>query len=54
MQDLLILGLGPHAAEMAEMTERLNRIEKRWKLLGYIAPDDRLNAIGHDFAGKKL
>ena len=35
-QDLLILGTGVHAWEMAEIVERINAVEKRWNLIGMI------------------
>lgn len=41
MRDLIILGTGIHALEMAEIAERVNQIRPTWRLLGYIAPDDR-------------
>lgn len=42
MQDLIILGTGVHAAEMAEIVERLNAVRPTWNLLGHIAgkPDE--------------
>jgi carbonic anhydrase/acetyltransferase-like protein (isoleucine patch superfamily) len=41
MRDLIILGMGPHAAEMVEIVERVNRAEPTWNLIGIIAPADR-------------
>lgn len=41
MRDLLILGTGVHALEMAEIVERVNRAAPAWNLLGYIAPDEK-------------
>jgi len=38
MRELIILGTGVHGAEMAEMVERVNRVEPTWNLLGYISP----------------
>ncbi|MHB0938030.1 MAG: LbetaH domain-containing protein [Armatimonadota bacterium] len=38
MRDLLILGSEVHAAEMAEIVERINRVEPAWNLLGYVSP----------------
>lgn len=38
MRDLIILGTGVHGAEMAEMVERINRLEPTWNLLGFISP----------------
>jgi len=39
MQDLIILGIGAHGPEMAEIVERVNRVQERWNLLGFISPD---------------
>ena len=36
MKDLLILGTGVHALEMAEIVERVNRAKPTWNLVGYI------------------
>lgn len=41
MRDLFILGTDVHAAEMAEMVERINRANPTWNLRGYIAPDEQ-------------
>jgi sugar O-acyltransferase (sialic acid O-acetyltransferase NeuD family) len=40
MEPLIILGLGPHAREMAEIVERANRASPTWELLGYITVDE--------------
>jgi sugar O-acyltransferase (sialic acid O-acetyltransferase NeuD family) len=47
MKDLVIIGTGVHALEMAEIVERINRVRKTWNLLGYISQ-------GKDGTGKKL
>ena len=39
MRDLLILGNGVHAAEMAEIVDRVNRVEPAWNLLGFVSPN---------------
>jgi len=31
------LGTGPHAQEMAEIVEQVNRAEPTWNLLGFVA-----------------
>lgn len=49
MRDLLILGTGVHAAEMAEIVERINRVAPTWNLLGYVAYDGQ--RAGEDFNG---
>jgi sugar O-acyltransferase (sialic acid O-acetyltransferase NeuD family) len=41
VRELLILGVGVHAAEMAEIVERVNRVIPTWNLLGFISPDGR-------------
>jgi hypothetical protein len=41
VRDLLILGVGVHAAEMAEIVERVNAASPTWRLLGYLAPEAR-------------
>jgi sugar O-acyltransferase (sialic acid O-acetyltransferase NeuD family) len=41
MRDLFILGVGVHGAEMAEIVERINRVQPIWNLLGFLAPDSR-------------
>ena len=47
MKNLLILGTSVHAQEMTEIVARVNKIEERWNLLGYITADQ-------DKVGKKL
>jgi len=39
MQDLIILGVGAHGPEMAEIVDRVNSVQKTWNLLGFISPD---------------
>jgi sugar O-acyltransferase (sialic acid O-acetyltransferase NeuD family) len=41
VRDLLILGVGVHAAEMAEIVERMNGARPTWTLLGFIAPEEQ-------------
>jgi sugar O-acyltransferase (sialic acid O-acetyltransferase NeuD family) len=38
MKDLIILGIGVHAVEMAEIVERINLVVPTWNLLGFILP----------------
>ncbi|MCC6444434.1 MAG: hypothetical protein IT210_13395 [Armatimonadetes bacterium] len=38
MRDLMILGIGAHGPEMAEIVERANRDKETWNLMGYISP----------------
>ncbi len=49
MKPLIILGLGPHAREMAEIAERANQAAPAWELLGYITVDD--SHTGEDWNG---
>jgi sugar O-acyltransferase (sialic acid O-acetyltransferase NeuD family) len=37
MEDLIIIGAGVHAGEMAFMVERINRISPTWNFLGHIS-----------------
>jgi acyl-[acyl carrier protein]--UDP-N-acetylglucosamine O-acyltransferase len=37
MSDLLILGIYPHAVEMAEIVARINRVEHTWNLVGFVS-----------------
>src|SRR5512142_84715 len=39
VRDLLILGTGVHAGEMAEIVERVNRQAPTWNLLGILGAD---------------
>ena len=41
MRDLIILGTGVHALEMAEMVARINRAKRTWRPLGYLTLDPR-------------
>jgi len=52
MRDLIILGTGVHAAEMAHIVDRINAHEPTWNLLGHIAPcsDDTRT----EFAGRPV
>ncbi|MFA6109996.1 MAG: hypothetical protein WDA75_14610 [Candidatus Latescibacterota bacterium] len=38
MQELLILGVWSHAREMALIAARVNQLEPRWKVIGFVAP----------------
>jgi sugar O-acyltransferase (sialic acid O-acetyltransferase NeuD family) len=48
-QPLILLGLGPHVREMAEIVERINAVSPTWELLGYITEDSSLT--GQDWNG---
>ena len=39
MRELIIYGAGAHAQEMAEIVDRLNRVEPTWRLLGFAIPE---------------
>jgi len=41
VRDLIVLGVGVHALEMAEIVERVNAFEPRWRLLGYLSADGK-------------
>jgi sugar O-acyltransferase (sialic acid O-acetyltransferase NeuD family) len=51
MRQLLIVGAGVHAAETAEIVERVNRVLPTWDLLGYIAPDSQASQVGKELGG---
>ena len=55
MQDLIILGTGVHGAEMAEIVERVNQVERKWNLIGHIAPreTDETEFHGRPILGTK-
>lgn len=39
MKPLILLGVGPHVREMAELVERINQMRPTWELLGFITED---------------
>ena len=49
MKDLIILGTGVHAGEMAEIVERINKVQPTWNLLGFITPSE--SKVGEIFNG---
>lgn len=49
MRDLFILGIYPHAVEMAEMVARINAQAAVWNLLGFISPDGAM--VGDQLTG---
>jgi sugar O-acyltransferase (sialic acid O-acetyltransferase NeuD family) len=51
MRDLIILGTGVHAKEMAEIVERVNRANPTWNLLGYITASEKHAQTGTEFNG---
>lgn len=50
MDDLLILGDGVHAMEMAEIVARINRERPRYNLLGFLVPDSHKERTGQERA----
>ena len=46
MKDLVILGIGVHAAEMAEIAERASCDGTPWRLRGFIAPQRHADRVG--------
>ena len=51
MNDLIILGVGVHGTEMAEIVERVNRAAPTWNLLGFIAPETKAGLVGTQLNG---
>jgi sugar O-acyltransferase (sialic acid O-acetyltransferase NeuD family) len=49
MRELLILGTGVHAGEMAEIVERVNAARPTWNLLGYLT--ENAARVGEVFNG---
>ena len=41
MRDLIILSAGRHGEEIAEIVKRINRVKKTWRLLGFLALDEK-------------
>lgn len=50
-EDLIILGIGGHCQEMAEIVEHVNRAEPTWNLLGYIALKGQAKSVGRELNG---
>lgn len=46
MKDLIILGTGPHAQEMADIIEQINRAQPTWNLLGALAAPAQADLVG--------
>jgi len=51
MKDLIILGTGVHAAEMAEIVARVNAVKPTWNLRGYLAPPSHAEQVGSEING---
>jgi acetyltransferase-like isoleucine patch superfamily enzyme len=54
VRQLVILGVGPHAREMAKIVERLNAVEPTWDLLGFVTEKTPLKRSldGHRVLGR--
>lgn len=54
MRDLIILGIGVHAAEMADLVARINRVEPTWNFRGHISakPTDKTECWGNPILGE--
>jgi len=46
MRDLMILGGGPHAQEMADIAQQINHVAPTWKLLGFCVPKAQAERVG--------
>ena len=55
MRDLIILGTGVHAAEMAHIVDRINLQRPTWRLLGFISgkPTEQSEMAGHPILGTR-
>jgi sugar O-acyltransferase (sialic acid O-acetyltransferase NeuD family) len=51
MKDLIILGIGPHAREMADIVEQINQVQATWNLLGFIAATTQADLVGQYLSG---
>lgn len=52
MKDLIIIGAGGFAREVAWLTEAINKKKKKWNLLGFV--DDNTELIGKSLNGYKV
>jgi sugar O-acyltransferase (sialic acid O-acetyltransferase NeuD family) len=52
MRDLIILGTGVHGSEMVEIVDRVNRAAPTWRLLGFLAIDEK--SVGAESNGFKV
>lgn len=50
MKDLIILGTGIHALEMAEIVERMNLVSPTWKVLGFLTMrEEHIGQVLHGY-----
>lgn len=47
-RELVILGTGPHAREMARIVERINQVSPTWELLGFVSDHRSLRSRSVD------
>jgi acetyltransferase-like isoleucine patch superfamily enzyme len=46
MDDLIIMGAGPHAQEMTDIVGEINRAQPTWNLLGFLVPEAQAGLVG--------
>ena len=46
MDNLIILGAGPHAHEMADIVRQINVVAPTWDLLGFLVPEAEAECVG--------
>lgn len=46
MTELIILGSGPHACEMADLVAQVNAAEPTWQLRGFLVPESESDLVG--------
>jgi acetyltransferase EpsM len=51
VRNLIILGAGPHAHEMADMVQQVNCIAPTWNLLGFLVPKRQADHVGMTLLG---
>jgi len=46
MKELIILGAGPHAPEMADISRRINQVSPTWDFMGFLVPEKEAERVG--------
>jgi sugar O-acyltransferase (sialic acid O-acetyltransferase NeuD family) len=46
MRELIILGAGPHAQEMAAIVAQINALVPTWDMLGFLVPEGQADTVG--------
>ncbi len=46
MKELIILGGGPHAHEMADIARRMNKVIPTWEFKGFLVPKKEIERVG--------